>query len=132
MLRAALFELDDTLARVDPEQGPALASTTHALLDALRARGLALGLVAARVEPAELAERFDAVAPDLDAALAALGVEPGDALYVGALAEGLRDAAGLGLTTVQAYWFRADDGAAPDYEAFTQMDVLNVADRLAD
>ncbi|HSP74539.1 MAG TPA: hypothetical protein VLN26_19370 [Gaiellaceae bacterium] len=132
MLRAALFELDDTLARVDPERGPALASTTHALLDALRARGLVLGLVAARVEPAELAERFDAIAPEPAAALAALGVGAGEALYVGAAADGLRAAAALGLTTVQAYWFRADDGTAPDYEAFTQMDVLNLAERLAD
>jgi hypothetical protein len=34
---------------------------------------------------------------------------------------------------VQALWFRADehpDGGEPDYEAFTQMDVLNIARRL--
>ena len=34
------------------------------------------------------------------------------------------------MTTVQAFWFRADDderGLDPDYEAFTAMDVLNVA-----
>ena len=39
----------------------------------------------------------------------------------------------LGMTTVQALWFRADenpDGAEPDHQAFTQMDVLNIADRL--
>ena len=40
------------------------------------------------------------------------------------------------MTTVQALWFRADDDRGevePDYQAFTQMDVLNVAspDRLA-
>ena len=37
------------------------------------------------------------------------------------------------MKTVQALWFRADDGAAPvepDYQAFTPVDVLNVADRL--
>jgi hypothetical protein len=37
------------------------------------------------------------------------------------------------MTTVQAVWFRADehpDGGEPDYQAFTQMDVLNVVTRL--
>ena len=37
------------------------------------------------------------------------------------------------MTTVQAIWFRADEhpeGGEPDYQAFTQMDVLNIADRL--
>jgi hypothetical protein len=37
------------------------------------------------------------------------------------------------MTTAQALWFRADenpDGAEPDFMAFTQMDVLNIADRL--
>jgi hypothetical protein len=37
------------------------------------------------------------------------------------------------MTTVQAVWFRADEhpeGAEPDHQAFTQMDVLNIADRL--
>ncbi|HET8607544.1 MAG TPA: hypothetical protein VFL66_11030 [Gaiellaceae bacterium] len=131
MLRALLFELEDTLTRRDPEDGLALASTTHALLDALRDRGLALGLVAGDVEPAELAERFDTVAPAPAEALERLAVEPADALYVGASAAGLRTAGGLGLATVQAFWFRADDGGEPAHEAFTQMDVLNVADRLA-
>jgi hypothetical protein len=40
----------------------------------------------------------------------------------------------VGMTTVQALWFRADenpDGGEPDFQAFTQMDVLNIADRLA-
>jgi hypothetical protein len=34
---------------------------------------------------------------------------------------------------VQALWFRADDnpdGAEPDYQAFTQHDVLNIVRRL--
>jgi hypothetical protein len=38
------------------------------------------------------------------------------------------------MNTVQALWFRADedsDGVEPDHQAFTQMDVLNVVDRLA-
>ncbi len=47
--------------------------------------------------------------------------------------EDVRGAAEVGMTTVQALWFRADeqpDGAEPDHQAFTQMDVLNIADRL--
>jgi hypothetical protein len=38
------------------------------------------------------------------------------------------------MATVQALWFRADEhpeGGEPDFQAFTQMDVLNVVDRLA-
>jgi hypothetical protein len=38
------------------------------------------------------------------------------------------------MKTIQAVWFRADEGPAgvePDYRAFTQMDVLNVVDRIA-
>ena len=39
----------------------------------------------------------------------------------------------VGMRTVQALWFRADDAPVdvePDFQAFTQMDVLNVVDRL--
>ena len=68
-------------------------------------------------------------------ALGELGVEPEAALFVGdRLFEDIRGAAELGMTTVQALWFRADehpDGAEPDHQAFTQLDVLNVARRLA-
>jgi putative hydrolase of the HAD superfamily len=68
-------------------------------------------------------------------ALEALEVEPEHALFVGdRLFEDVRGAAELGMTTVQALWFRADehpDGAEPDYQAFTQLDVLNVARQLA-
>ncbi|MDF2752724.1 MAG: hypothetical protein K0S82_1107, partial [Gaiellaceae bacterium] len=42
-------------------------------------------------------------------------------------------AARAGMKTVQALWFRADDvpvEVEPDFQAFTQMDVLNVIDRL--
>ena len=42
-------------------------------------------------------------------------------------------ASGVGMTTVQALWFRADpseDAPEPDYQAFTQVDVLNVVRRL--
>jgi putative hydrolase of the HAD superfamily len=134
-----------------------LAATTHALLDALRGRGLALGLVSNAFDPPWLlrrdldelgvAERLDVAVfssevgrrkPDpaiFLRALDELGVEPGEALFVGdRLHEDVGGAAALGMTTVQALWFRADDRAGavePDFEAFTQMDVLNVAGRVA-
>ena len=67
-------------------------------------------------------------------ALDALGVSAEAALFVGdRLDEDVRGAAELGMTTVQALWFRADDhpdGVEADYQAFTQMDVLNVVRRL--
>jgi FMN phosphatase YigB (HAD superfamily) len=47
--------------------------------------------------------------------------------------EDVRGAGELGMTTVQALWYRADDderGVEPDFEAFTPMDVLNVVRRL--
>jgi FMN phosphatase YigB (HAD superfamily) len=53
----------------------------------------------------------------------------GDRLY-----EDVRGAAELGMTTVQALWFRADEhpeGGEPDHQAFTQMDVLNITRRFA-
>jgi putative hydrolase of the HAD superfamily len=93
-----------------------------------------------------LAERLDVAVfssevgkrkPDpaiFDRALEGLGVEAEVAMFVGdRLFEDVRGAAQLGMTTVQALWFRADEhpqGGEPDYEAFTQMDVLNIADRL--
>jgi HAD superfamily hydrolase (TIGR01509 family) len=133
-----------------------LGATTHALLDALRARELKLGLVSNAFDPAwllnrdleatGLAERIDVAVFSSDVgkrkphpaifetALEALGVEAGEAMFVGdRLYEDVRGAGELGMTTVQALWFRADDhpdGGEPDYEAFTQMDVLNLADRL--
>ena len=68
-------------------------------------------------------------------ALSELGVAPERTLFVGdRLVEDVRGPAELGMTTVQAIWFRADenpDGIEPDYQAFTQMDVLNVVERLA-
>ena len=133
-----------------------LASTTHALLEALRERGLALGLVSNAFDPAELlhrdlerfgvAERLDAAffssevgrrkpAPELFLrTLEALGVEPADALFVGdTLATDIAGAAALGMRTCQALWFRADedpDAPEPDFQAFTQMDVLTIVRRL--
>ena len=67
-------------------------------------------------------------------ALEEVAVEPGDALFVGDRIDAdVLGASRVGMTTVQALWFRADDvpvDAEPDFQAFTQMDVLNVVDRL--
>jgi FMN phosphatase YigB (HAD superfamily) len=55
-------------------------------------------------------------------------------MFVGdRLWEDVRGANELGMTSVQAVWFRADENpeaGEPDHQAFTQMDVLNIADRL--
>jgi putative hydrolase of the HAD superfamily len=140
------------------EPAAQLASTTHALLEALRARGLKLAVVAnAWPEPAHLlrrelarlgvGERVDAAvfsdeagarkpeAAIFQRALSELGVSAEEAVFVGdKLEEDVGGAAALGMTTVQALWFAADDGEGapePDFQAFTQMDVLTIVDRLA-
>jgi HAD superfamily hydrolase (TIGR01509 family) len=132
-----------------------MGDSTHALLESLRSRGLKLGLVSNAFDPPELlhlylgrmglAERLDVAVfssevgrrkPDpliFRTALDRLGVEPGRALFVGdSLEADIAGAAGLGMRTVQAVWFRADDadGPEPDFQAFTQMDVLNIVRRL--
>ena len=134
-----------------------LAAHTHALLEALRARGLKLGLVSNAFDPGwllqrdleqmGLAERLDFAVfssevgkrkphPAIfERALDALEVAAVETVFVGdRLYEDVRGAGELGMTTVQALWFRADEhpeGGDPDFQAFTQMDVLNVLDRLA-
>lgn len=138
------------------EPSRVLGATTHALLESLRSRGLRLGLVSNAFDPGWLlhrdleqmgiAERIDFAVfsselgkrkphPEIfERALEALEVTPDEALFVGdRLYEDVRGAAELGMQTVQALWFRADEhpeGGEPDHQAFTQMDVLNVADRL--
>ena len=132
-----------------------MGDSTHALLESLRGRGLKLGLVSNAFDPPELlhrdlgrmglAERLDVAVfssevgrrkPDpliFRTALDRLGVEPDRALFVGdSLEADIGGAAGLGIRTVQAVWFRADeaDGPEPDFQAFTQMDVLNIVRRL--
>ena len=133
-----------------------LGSTTHALLDSLRGLGLKLGLVSNAFDPGWLLHRdldrmgigdrldFAVFSSEVgvrkphpaifERALEVLGVEPGHSVFVGdRLYEDVRGAGELGLTTVQAVWFRADEhpeGGEPDFQAFTQMDVLNVARRL--
>jgi putative hydrolase of the HAD superfamily len=140
------------------EPARVLGSTTHALLEGLRDRGLKLGLVSNAFDPGwllhrdleqmGLGQRLDVAVfssevgyrkPDpriFERALEALGVEPGNSLFVGdRLYEDVRGADELGMTTVQALWFRADehpDGGEPDHQAFTQFDVLNIARRLLD
>jgi putative hydrolase of the HAD superfamily len=131
-------------------------ATSHALLDSLRARELKLGIVSNAFDPGwllhrdleatGLAERVDFAVfsseigrrkPDATIfrhALEALDVVPERALFVGdRLYEDVRGASEVGMRTVQALWFRADEhpeGGEPDYQAFTQMDVLNVVRRL--
>ena len=133
-----------------------LGGTTHALLEALRARNIRLGLVSNAFDPGWLLHRdLDelGVGQRLDfavfssevgmrkphpaifrRALEALEVSPEEALFVGdRLYEDVRGAGEVGMTTVQAVWFRADehpDGREPDFQAFTQMDVLNIVGRL--
>ena len=133
-----------------------LAASTHALLEALRERGLKLALVSNTASPLwllqpilerqGLTERVDAVVLSsevgkrkphpaiFEQALRELGVDSNQALFVGDRLEAdVLGASWVGMKTVQAVWFRADegpDGVEPDYQAFTQMDVLNVVDRL--
>jgi putative hydrolase of the HAD superfamily len=152
-------ELDRFLEAEHEAWEPArlLAANTHPLLEALRERGLKLGLVSNAFDPGWLLHRdleqmgleerldFSVFSSEIglrkphpaifERALEALGVAPENALFVGdRLFEDVRGAAELGMTTAQALWYRADehpDGAEPDYQAFTQLDVLNIARRLA-
>lgn len=133
-----------------------LASTTHALLETLRDRGLKLGLVSNAIDPPDLLHRDLAdfgVAERLDVAvfsseigrrkpdpaiflhaLDALGVAPEDALMVGdKVAIDVAGAKALGMKTCQALWFVADEieEPEPDFRAFTQLDVLTAVSRSA-
>jgi putative hydrolase of the HAD superfamily len=133
-----------------------LAGTTHALLDAIRERGLKTGLVSNSMDPGWLLERdldemglkdrldVAVFSSDVglrkprreifDRALDGLGVQPERALFVGdRLREDVGGAQQLGMRTVQALWFRAEEGGngiEPDFRAFTQFDVLNAVRRL--
>lgn len=133
-----------------------LAASTHALLEALRNRGLRLALVSNTASPdwllrpvlerQGLVERVDAIVLSsevgkrkphpvmFERALAELEVRSEEALFVGdRLDADVFGASRVGMQTVQAVWFRADDvqiETEPDFQAFTQMDVLNVVDRL--
>ena len=157
-VRVSDEELDRFLEAEHAAWEPAreLGTTTHALLESLRERGLKLGVVSNALDPGWLLHRdlermgveqrldFSVFSSEVgtrkphpaifERALAELGVEPGRALFVGdRLYEDVRGAGELGMTTVQALWFRADEhpeGGEPDFQAFTQLDVLNVVRRL--
>ena len=129
-----------------------LATTTHALLETLRERGLKVGLVSNAFDPPELlhgdleqlgvAQRLDVAVfssevgrrkPDaaiFERALGRIGVEPSGVLFVGdTLATDVAGAKALGMHTCQAVWFRADEDSEspePDFQAFTQLDVLRI------
>lgn len=132
-----------------------LASMSVALLDALRERNLRTALVSNAMDPAwillrdleeqELRARLDAVVFSSDVgvrkpnrriferALEELDVSPDRAVFVGdRLDADVHGAGELGMTTIQAMWFRAEEreDIEPDFQAFTQFDVLNIVDRL--
>jgi putative hydrolase of the HAD superfamily len=133
-----------------------LASMSHALLDAIRERGLKTGIVSNSMDPGwllkrdldelGLADRLDVAVFSSDVglrkprpeifqrALDELGVAPERTLFVGdRLREDVGGAHSLGMRTVQALWYRAEEGGngvEPDFRAFTQLDVLNIVRRL--
>jgi HAD superfamily hydrolase (TIGR01549 family) len=135
----------------------AVLGSAQAMLESLRSRGVKTGIVANSwpdpprlvrqdIESFGLADLLDVIVlseevgaskpqPEIFLrALDQLGVEPFDAMFVGdRLETDVQGAAAVGMTTVQALWFRADDtpGIEPDFMAFTPMDVLNAVRRLA-
>ena len=153
---------DDELVRfLDAEHAawaPArkVASMSEALLDSLRDRGFKTGLVSNAWDPRWLLERdleemgllsrLDSIVFSSEVgvrkprpeifyhALDELGVEPERSVFVGdRLAADVKGAADLGMTTIQAMWFRAEesDEIEPDYRAFTMVDVLTIVERVA-
>ena len=134
-----------------------LASTTHAMLELLRSRDLKLGIVSNAFDPPALlhrdlkqlgiSDRIDVAVfasevgwrkphPAIfERALEGVGAPADRTLFVGdSLAVDLGGAAAVGMRTCQAVWFRADDdpeAPEPDFQAFTQMDVLTVVKRLS-
>jgi HAD superfamily hydrolase (TIGR01549 family) len=132
----------------------ALAGGMHELLDALHADDIAVGIVAntwpdpprllrRELEEFEIATQFDAIVLSselgirkptpaiFERALAELDVDASAALHVGdRLVEDVQGAAGVGMLTAQALWFRIDPPVAeiePDFMAFTPQDVLDIA-----
>jgi FMN phosphatase YigB (HAD superfamily) len=122
-------------------------SMAPALLESLRERRLKTALVAdpwpdppriiaGDVERLGFAPLLDAVvlgADHLARACVELDVEPAAVLFVGDSLADVQRAADLGMTTVQALWFRADDipEIEPDFQAFTAVDVVSIVRRLA-
>jgi FMN phosphatase YigB (HAD superfamily) len=164
LVAAVLAEFDITL---DPQAVWRFVAVEHAawrtahpvepesleLLDALRARGLRVGLVSNLFDPPALVRetfaelgvlpRLDAVAlsaevgwrkPNralFDHALGELDVVPADAVHVGdRRREDVGGAHALGLRTIQARWYSVDDdiGPEPTARAETRADVLRLVD----
>jgi len=155
--------IDDPDAFIDAEHevwraAYEVLASAPALLDSLRSRGLKTAIVAdgwpdpgrilradadalglgALTDAMAFGEEVGAYKPAPELFLHAcreLGVDPADAMYVGDDVErDVHGAANVGMTTVQAMWFRADDTQPriePDFLAFTPMDVLNIVRRLA-
>ncbi|MBD0290919.1 MAG: HAD family hydrolase [Thermoleophilia bacterium] len=133
-----------------------MGAESHALLDSLRERGLRVGLVSNAFDPGwllrrdlermGLAERLETAVfssevgvrkphPRIfETALVALDTPAERTLFVGdSRYADIRGAGELGMRTAQALWFRVDGderGADPDFQAFTPMDVLDIARRL--
>ena len=152
-------ELDRFLAAEHEAWAPArrVGDGVLELLDELRARGLRLGLVSNSFDPAwlvrgdleawGLAARLDVVVlssevgkrkphPEpFERALRELGVDPGRALFVGdSRYHDVKGAGEVGMATVQALWFRADDdprGRDPDHLATAPTRVLEIVDAVA-
>jgi HAD superfamily hydrolase (TIGR01509 family) len=155
--------IEDPDAFIDAEREvwrPAheVLASAQALLDSLRSLGLKTAVVAnswpdpgrvlradaerfglaKRIDLMVLSEEVGARKPDPEIyrhCIRRLAVEPSEAMHVGDdLENDVHGAAAVGITTVQALWFVADDRPAavePDFRAFTPMDVLNTARRLA-
>jgi putative hydrolase of the HAD superfamily len=132
-------------------------ASAQALLESLRGRGLKTGVVAnawpepgriirADAEVYGLSHLLDTIVTSTDvgarkpepeiflAACRDLDVDPAVTLFVGdSLESDVQGAANVGMTTIQALWFHADDtptAIEPDFLAFTPMDVLNAVRRL--
>ena len=126
-----------------------LEPTVLELLDALRERGLAVGLVSNLFDPPQLMRqlfaeigllaRLDALAVSaevgkrkpspaiFEAALAQAGVSAAEAVMVGdRLREDVAGAQAVGMSAIQATWFADDDSglATPDARASEPGDVL--------
>lgn len=135
----------------------AVLASAQALLESLRDRGFKTGLVAnswpdpgrilrADAEALGLAPLLDVLLFSADAgvrkpgpeiflrACSELGVDPAAVLFVGDdPVNDVQGASNVGMRTAQALWFTAEETEEiePDFQAFTAMDVLNIALRLA-
>lgn len=129
---------------------------SHELLDELRRRGLRLAIVSNTATPGRLlrplleqqglAGRVDTIvlssevgkrkphAAIFEAALGELSVPPERALFVGDRRyQDVLGAKRLGMRTALAGWFREDvhpDGAEPDFEPGSLLEVLRIVERL--